>query len=67
MDRQMLIRDVYARVILDLTGNPAVEVEVLAGEDTVGIAAVLPGHRSSGKGEPRRAASRNRQIGRAHV
>lgn len=61
MDRQMLIRDVYARVILDLTGNPAVEVEVLAGEDTVGIAAVLPGHRSSGKGEPRRAASRNGQ------
>ena len=67
MDRQMLIRDVYARVILDLTGNPAVEVEVLAGEDTVGTAAVLPGycgfpgHCGSGEEEPLCAASRNRQ------
>ena len=33
MERQLLIRDVYAREILDSRGNPAIEAEVLAGED----------------------------------
>ncbi len=47
MDRHLLIRDIYARQILDAKGTPALEVEVLAGEDTVGTASVslaeLPG------------------------
>lgn len=36
MDRCMLIRDIYAREILDSSGEPALEVKVLAGENTVG-------------------------------
>ena len=40
MERQLLIRDVYAREILDSRGNPTIEAEVLAGEDVVGRASV---------------------------
>lgn len=43
MERQLLIRDVYAREILDSRGNPAIEAEVLAGEDVVGRASVPSG------------------------
>ena len=43
MERQLLIRDVYAREILDSGGNPAIEAEVLAGEDVVGRASVPSG------------------------
>lgn len=40
MDRQLLIRDVYAREILDSRGNLTIEAEVLAGNDVVGRASV---------------------------
>ena len=43
MERQLLIRDVYAREILDSRGNPTIEAEVLAGEDVVGRASVPSG------------------------
>ena len=33
LDLAVEIRDVYAREILDFAGNPAIEVEVLAGGD----------------------------------
>ena len=35
LDLAIEIRDVYAREILDFAGNPAIEVEVLAGGETV--------------------------------
>ena len=50
MDQYLPIRDVYAREILDSRGNPTIEVEVLAGEDTVGRASV-PSGASTGKYE----------------
>lgn len=50
MDRQLPIRDIFAREILDSRGNPTLEAEVLAGEDTVGRAAV-PSGASTGKYE----------------
>lgn len=50
MDIHLPIRDIYAREILDSRGNPTVEVEVLAGEDIVGTAAV-PSGASTGKYE----------------
>lgn len=40
MERQLPIRDIYAREILDSRGCSAVEVEILAGEDIIGTAAV---------------------------
>lgn len=43
MDRHLLIRDIFAREILDSRGNPTIEAEVLAGEDIVGRAAVPSG------------------------
>lgn len=43
MYKNLLIRDIYAREILDSRGNPTIEVEVLAGEDAVGRAAVPSG------------------------
>ena len=46
------IRDIYAREILDSRGNPTLEVEVLAGENTVGRASV-PSGASTGKYEAR--------------
>ena len=33
MDKEMLIRDIFAREILDSRGNPTIEAEVLAGEN----------------------------------
>lgn len=38
MDKEMLIRDIFAREILDSRGNPTIEAEVLAGENIVGRA-----------------------------
>lgn len=46
----MLIRDIFAREILDSRGNPTIEAEVLAGENIVGNAAV-PSGASTGKYE----------------
>ena len=43
MEKQIPIRDIFAREILDSRGNPTVEVEVLAGEDIVGTASVPSG------------------------
>ena len=50
MYQYLPIRDVYAREILDSRGNPTIEVEVLAGETTVGRAAV-PSGASTGRYE----------------
>lgn len=50
MDKEMLIRDIFAREILDSRGNPTIEAEVLAGENIVGRAAV-PSGASAGKYE----------------
>lgn len=50
MYQHLPIRDVYAREILDSRGNPTIEVEVLAGDKTVGRAAV-PSGASTGKYE----------------
>ena len=50
MDKYVPIRDVYAREILDSRGNPTIEVEILAGEKTVGCASV-PSGASTGKYE----------------
>ena len=50
MDKEMLIRDIFAREILDSRGNPTIEAEVLAGENIVGRAAV-PSGASTGKYE----------------
>ena len=50
MDNEMLIRDIFAREILDSRGNPTIEAEVLAGENIVGRAAV-PSGASTGKYE----------------
>lgn len=44
------ITDVYAREIIDSRGNPTIEVEVLAGEDTIGRASV-PSGASTGRYE----------------
>ena len=52
MDKEMLIRDIFAREILDSRGNPTIEAEVLAGENIVGRAAV-PSGASTGKYELR--------------
>lgn len=50
MDKEMLIRDIFAREILDSRGNPTIEAEVLVGENIVGRAAV-PSGASTGKYE----------------
>ena len=50
MDKEMLIRDIFASEILDSRGNPTIEAEVLAGENIVGRAAV-PSGASTGKYE----------------
>lgn len=54
MDRQLFIRDIFAREIFDSHGNLTVEAEVLAGEDTVGTASVpseVPGEGDREAGE----------------
>lgn len=43
MYKKLQITDIYAREILDSRGNPTIEVEVLAGENCVGRAAVPSG------------------------
>ncbi len=60
MDKEMLIRDMYAREILDSKGNPAIEIEVLAGEDTVGRAAVSSGKTADRRGTEKKAGDRRR-------
>ena len=50
MYHQLPITDVYAREILDSRGNPTIEVEVLAGENSLGRASV-PSGASTGKYE----------------
>ena len=40
MYQDLPIEDIYAREILDSRGNPTVEVEILAGKQIVGRAAV---------------------------
>ena len=46
LDLAIEIRDVYAREILDFAGNPAIEVEVLAGGEIIGKASVAGGNYS---------------------
>ncbi len=50
MDKEMLIRDIFAREILDSRGNPTIEAEVLAGENIV-PAGQLQSGASTGKYE----------------
>lgn len=45
MYKYLPITDIYAREILDSRGNPTIEVEVLAGDEFCGRAAVPSGHR----------------------
>ena len=61
MDRQLLIRDIFAREILDSRGNPTIEAEVLAGEDIVGRAAV-PSGASTGRFEAVELRDRERRY-----
>ena len=82
MYRHLPIRDIYAREILDSRGNPTIEVEVLAGENFVGRAAVPSGastgkfeaaelrdgeKRYGGKGVERAAEHVNDQLARAVI
>lgn len=62
MDRQLPIRDIFAREILDSRGNPTVEAEVLAGEDIVGRAAV-PSGASTGRYEALELRDREKRYG----
>lgn len=50
MYKNLPIRDIYAREILDSRGNPTIEVEVLVGENIIGRASV-PSGASTGKYE----------------
>ena len=43
MYKYLPITDIYAREILDSRGNPTIEVEVLAGDEFCGRAAVPSG------------------------
>lgn len=61
MDRCVPIRDVYAREILDSRGNPTVQVEILAGENTVGQVSV-PSGASTGKYEAAELRDRNERY-----
>ena len=62
MEKQIPIRDIFAREILDSRGNPTVEVEVLAGEDIVGTASV-PSGASTGKYEAVELRDREERYG----
>ena len=62
MEKQIPIRDIFAREILDSRGNPTVEVEVLAGEDIVGTASV-PSGASTGKHEAVELRDREERYG----
>src|SRR5699024_508371 len=62
LEKQIPIRDIFAREILDSRGNPTVEVEVLAGEDIVGTASV-PSGASTGKHEAVELRDREERYG----
>lgn len=62
LEKQLPIRDIFAREILDSRGNPTVEVEVLAGEDIVGRASV-PSGASTGKYEAVELRDREERYG----
>ena len=62
MDRQLPIRDIFAREILDSRGNPTLEAEVLAGEEIVGRAAV-PSGASTGRYEALELRDREKRYG----
>lgn len=62
MDRQLPIRDIFAREILDSRGNPTLEAEVLAGEDIVGRAAA-PSGASTGRYEALELRDREKRYG----
>ena len=66
MDKEMLIRDIFAREILDSRGNPTIEAEVLAGENIVGRAAV-PSGASTGKYEAVELRDQEERYGRKGV
>ena len=57
LDLAIEIRDVYAREILDFAGNPAIEVEVLAGGEIIGKASMAENDSQSGKSRNRRQLS----------
>lgn len=60
MNRYLAITDVYAREILDSRGNPTIEVEVLAGDEFLGRAAV-PSGASTGQYEAVELRDRERR------
>ena len=64
MYQHLPIRDVYAREILDSRGNPTIEVEVLAGDHTVGRASV-PSGASTGKFEATELRYQGKGVQRA--
>ena len=43
MDRQLIIKNIHAREVLDSRGNPTVEVEVILEDGTMGRACVPSG------------------------
>ena len=63
LDLAVEIRDVYAREILDFAGNPAIEVEVLAGGEIIGKASVA-GKNYNKKGADRKTADGYRRKNR---
>ena len=56
LDLAIEIRDVYAREILDFAGNPAIEVEVLAGGEIIGKASM------AGKNYSKKEQTEKRQV-----
>lgn len=62
MYQYLPIYDVYAREILDSRGNPTIEVEVLAGEEVTGRAAV-PSGASTGKFEALELRDKEKRYG----
>ena len=62
MYQDLPIEDIYAREILDSRGNPTVEVEILAGKQIVGRAAV-PSGASTGKFEAVELRDREKRYG----
>ncbi len=69
MYKYLPIKDVYARDILDSRGNPTIEVEVLAGDDSIGRAGV-PSGASTGQFEAvelRDGEKRYRGLGVSHA
>ena len=56
LDLAIEIRDVYAREILDFAGNPAIEVEVLAGGEIIGKASM------AGKNYSKKVQTEKQQV-----